>query len=228
MIQTKDRILDAAERLFAEQGYSATSLRSIIAAAGVNLAAVHYHFHSKESLLEAVILRRAEPANQERLELLERYQAEAGGRPPALEKVLEAFLIPTFRLACDPSRGGNVFVKLMGRLHAESDLLPGIILAHFGPVLMRFSEALNRALPELPASELLWRGRLAMGTAAQVLRDTPQASLSTSEPVSQEWEHTMRRLISYLCAGFRSPVVPDTRIPEVVPLPETAPVQETK
>jgi len=206
MIQTKDRILESAEKLFAEQGYAATSLRSIIAAAGVNLASVHYHFHSKESLLEAVILRRAEPANQERLALLEQYEKDAGGAA-ALEKVLEAFLIPTFRMACDPLRGGPVFVQLMGRLHAESDLLPGIILSHFGPVLMRFADAVRRALPEVAAAELLWRGRLAMGATAQVLRDPPQVPPGADGAGPYEWEYTMRRLIAYLSAGFRSPVV---------------------
>ena len=83
MNHTKERILDTAERLFSEHGYSATSLRSIIAGAGVNLAAVHYHFHSKEALLEAVILRRSVPANLERLALLDRFQKEANGNPPA-------------------------------------------------------------------------------------------------------------------------------------------------
>src|SRR5208282_530434 len=116
---TKDRILDTAERLFSEQGYAATSLRGIIAAAGVNLAAVHYHFHSKEALLEAVILRRALPANQERLALLDRCEEEAGDGPPALEEIIEAFVAPTFRMALDPAAGGMVFMRLLGRLHAE-------------------------------------------------------------------------------------------------------------
>src|ERR1022692_2401549 len=83
MTDTKERILDTAERLFAKQGYAATSLRGIIAEAGVNLAAVHYHFHSKEALLEAVILRRSVPANRERLALLDRFEKEREGNPPS-------------------------------------------------------------------------------------------------------------------------------------------------
>ena len=66
---TKQRILDVAEQMFADQGFAGTSLRSIIAAANVNLAAVHYHFKSKEALLEAVVLRRLGPLNQQRLDL---------------------------------------------------------------------------------------------------------------------------------------------------------------
>ena len=127
MNHTKERILDTAERLFAAQGYAATSLRGIIAEAGVNLAAVHYHFHSKEALLEAVILRRSVPANHERLALLDRFEKEAGGNPPPLEKVIEAFVAPTLQMSRDPQSGSMVFMKLLGRLHAEGDLLPGIV-----------------------------------------------------------------------------------------------------
>ena len=75
MSATKEKILDTAERLFAEQGIGATSLRQIIGVAGVNLAAVHYHFGSKEALLEAVFARRIERVNRERLEMLDRVEA---------------------------------------------------------------------------------------------------------------------------------------------------------
>src|SRR5579864_1696479 len=94
MIDTKQRILDTAERLIAEQGYAATSLRHIIGEAGVNLAAVHYHFGSKEDLLDELILRKAAAVNGERLALLERFEAQAGGGAVAVEKVLAAFFEP--------------------------------------------------------------------------------------------------------------------------------------
>src|ERR1051325_11674087 len=89
MTETKQKILDTAERLFAGQGYGATSLRQIIAEAGVNLAAVHYHFGSKEQLLDEVVVRRAGPVNDARIMMLDRLDAEGGS--PAIEKVLEAF-----------------------------------------------------------------------------------------------------------------------------------------
>src|SRR6476661_10749602 len=78
---TKDRILDAAEALFMEHGFEATSLRALTAAAGVNLAAVNYHFGSKEELFQSVLTRRLDPMNQERIDLLEKVEREAGGRP---------------------------------------------------------------------------------------------------------------------------------------------------
>src|SRR5437763_5037954 len=120
MIDTKQKILDAAERLIAERGYSATSLRHIIAEAGVNLAAIHYHFGSKEDLLDELILRKAGPVNAERLAWLDRLEADAGGRPLPVEAILEAFLIPTAATAdADPQ-----FVRVMGRMISEG-MLPG-------------------------------------------------------------------------------------------------------
>src|SRR5512147_3203644 len=94
---TKDRILDTAESLFTEHGFEATSLRQLTAAAGVNLAAVNYHFGSKEELFQAVLTRRLDPMNQERIDLLARYEREAGSKPLTCEKILSAMLIPALR-----------------------------------------------------------------------------------------------------------------------------------
>jgi len=202
---TKERILDTAERLFSEQGYAATSLRGIIAAAGVNLAAVHYHFHSKEALLEAVILRRSVPANRERLALLGQFEKEAGGNPPSLEKVIEAFVAPTLQMSRES--GSMVFMNLLGRLHAEGDLLPRIITARFGDVLERFGPALHAALPGLPQEELFWRLNLAIGALAQTLRGGSK-NLETISDLSLSFnsETALERLVAFLSAGFRAPV----------------------
>src|SRR5215218_1340767 len=108
---TKTRILDAGERLFVEHGFEATSLRSLTTAAGVNLAAVHYHFGSKEELFQAVLTRRLDPMNQERIDLLQKVEREAAGRPLSCEKVLFAMLIPALRLARDEKRGGKDFLR---------------------------------------------------------------------------------------------------------------------
>src|SRR5437868_9978051 len=98
---TKTRILDVAEGLFMEHGCEATSLRQLTAAAGVNLAAVNYHFGSKEELFQAVLTRRLDPMNQERIERLDRLEREAAARPLTCERILSAMLIPALRLARD-------------------------------------------------------------------------------------------------------------------------------
>jgi AcrR family transcriptional regulator len=205
---TKERILDAAERLFSQQGYAATSLRSIIAGAGVNLAAVHYHFHSKEALLEAVILRRSVPANQERLALLEQCERESGGNPLPLEKVIQAFVAPTFRMARDPASGGMVFMRLLGRLHAEGDLLSGILISQFGDVLNRFAVAMRRALPDLPTGELYWRLNFAIGALGQALRGgSKDLGIIADHAHSSNSEMALEQLVAFLSAGFRAPAM---------------------
>ncbi len=128
MIDTKQRILDTAERLFGEQGYDAISLRHIIGEAGVNLAAVHYHFGSKEDLLDEVVVRKLGPVNEARLALLDQAEKEAAGAPVPVEKVLRAFLIPTAVVA----RQNPEFVKVMGRVVSEGHI-ERIARQHFHP-----------------------------------------------------------------------------------------------
>ena len=188
MAETRQRILDTAERLFAERGYAATSLRSIIAAARVNLAAVHYHFRSKEALLDAVIARRIEPVNRERLALL----AECGDR--GLEGVLTALIEPPMRLASDPACA--TFLKLMGRIHAEADV--SLIRKHFGEVIERFLKALARALPDLPPEDLYCRAFFCIGIMAHTL-------LAARDIVGVAGEVTTERLVAFMSAGFRAP-----------------------
>src|SRR5436190_24366511 len=85
---TKERILDAAESLFMEHGFEATSLRSITAAAAVNLAAVNYHFGSNEELFQAVLTRRLAPMNHDRLTLLTALERDAAPTPVSCEQIL--------------------------------------------------------------------------------------------------------------------------------------------
>src|SRR3954468_3686382 len=128
MIDTKQKILDAAEQLIGEQGYAATSLRQIIASAGVNLAAIHYHFGSKDDLLHQLMLRKAGPVNEKRIELLDRYVAESAGAPLRVKEVLDAFFAPMVETA----NANPQFVRVMGRIVAEG-LLPAVVEKSFQP-----------------------------------------------------------------------------------------------
>jgi AcrR family transcriptional regulator len=197
MSGTRERILDTAERLFSQQGYAATSLRQIIGEAGVNLAAIHYHFGNKEELLDEVVLRRAGPMNQERMALLERFEAEAGEGPLRIEKVLEAFLAP----ALASSHQGAATVKLMGRLYGE-DLMPKLIARHFQNVVARFMHAVRRAEPELGEADLAWRIHFMVGAMAHTLKGPPdRRRVAHAEPP----ERVVARLVTFLSAGFRAP-----------------------
>jgi AcrR family transcriptional regulator len=199
MIDTKQKILDMAERLFGEQGYAATSLRHIIADAGVNLAAIHYHFGSKEELLDELILRGAGPVNQKRIEMLDQVETEAGAGPLAVEKVLGAFLLPMSEMADRHPQ----FARLMGRMHAEG-MMPAIVQRHFQQIVARFMAAMHRALPELPEHEFLWRMHFMMGAMAHTMCGAPDYTRVSSAPSS--FESRVVRLMAFLSGGFRAPV----------------------
>jgi AcrR family transcriptional regulator len=198
MTETQERILDTAERLIGEQGYDSTSLRQIIAEAGVNLAAVHYHFGSKEELLDAVVMRKVGPVNEARLAELDKVEREAGNGRLDVEKVLGAFFYPTAAVA-----GRNPqFVRLMGRIHAEG-MMSQLVQKHFRPTTGRFLAALRRALPELPPEELMWRVHFMVGAMAHTMCVAPLFPGISDGPA--DFPRRMERLVAFLTGGFRVP-----------------------
>ena len=201
MNETREKILDAAEFLFGQSGYAATSLRHIIAEAGVNLAAIHYHFGSKQDLLDQVILRKVGKVNESRLRMLEQFEAEAAPGTVSVEKVLEAFIAPAILIEKSPE-----FIKLMGRVHTEG-LMPEIARRHFQPLIDRFFSALRLAMPDASPEELVWKSHFALGAMAHTL--TVRPAVRTAPESASE---VVRRLVSFLSAGFRSNMDKDTEV----------------
>jgi AcrR family transcriptional regulator len=199
MNETQDKILDTAERLIGEQGYAATSLRQIISEAGVNLAAVHYHFGSKEELLDAVVMRKAAVVNEARLAALTRAEQEAGDGPLEVERVLDAFFAPT----AETANRNPQFVRLMGRIYSEG-LMPQMAQKHFRPATGRFLAALQRALPELPPEELMWRVHFMIGAMAHTMCGDP--AYTGMVDWNADYTLRMKRLVSFLTGGFRAGV----------------------
>jgi AcrR family transcriptional regulator len=196
MTDTKQKLLDSAERLISEHGYAATSLRQIIAEAGVNLASVHYHFGSKEELLDEVVMRTAGPVNEERLAMLDRAAAEFGPGKAPLEAILEAFLAPVFYKRVKSPQ----FVRLMGRLYGEG-MMMWIAQKHFHPMVERFQSALGEALPELGPEELKWRMHFMIGVMAHAMFGPPEPQGSGI----RNPEELVDRMVAFLAAGFRAP-----------------------
>ncbi|MEO8596128.1 MAG: TetR family transcriptional regulator [Candidatus Solibacter sp.] len=198
MRDTKEKILDTAERLFAEQGFAATSLRQVIGEAQVNVAAVHYHFGSKEDLLDAVVVRKVAPVNEARHAWLDRVVAEAGDRTPGVRQVLEAFLLPTAETA---NRSPD-FVRLMGRMFSEG-MMPALVEKHFHATGMRFVDELRRAIPHLSHEELLWRVHFMIGAMSHTLCMAPV--LPGLADSSAGMELRMKHLVNFLAAGLCAP-----------------------
>lgn len=205
---TPSRILDAAEGLIAETGVAGTSLRAITSAAGVNLAAAHYHFHSKDALALAVFTRRLRPLNEERLCQLAALEESFAPAAPPLEEVLAVLAGPVLRQMRDRRRGGHHLVSLMARLyHSESWDLKQAILAEFATFRERFLAALRRCLPELPEEELAWRVHFSVGAmlftvgGGRILEELTRGRCTLADAAA-----TQDRLVAFLAAGFRTPV----------------------
>jgi AcrR family transcriptional regulator len=198
-IPTKDRILDAAEKLFSDNGFDATSLRDITTSAQVNLAAVNYHFQSKDSLIDSVIARRIEPVNRKRLEML-----DAAGENPSVEQILTAFLTPLLDLELE------CMLPLMGRiLSTPGQFVERVYRRHLSVVAQRFRTALARALPELSEGEVWWRLHFSIGAVTHVL------SWGQIIPVMTDGMCDLRdrralidRSVRFLAAGFRTAAAP--------------------
>jgi AcrR family transcriptional regulator len=191
---TKSRILDTAEKLFALNGFKPTSLRDITADAQVNLAAVNYHFQSKDQLIDAVIARRIEPVNRRRIEML-----DALGPDATLEQILTAFLAPVLELPVES-------VPLMGRMMSEPDLfMERIYRKHLQPLARRFHEKLTHVLPDLPAPERLWRLYFTAGVMTHVLTwSSVLPEMSGGMCHIGDRQALLDRVISFVAAGFRA------------------------
>ena len=204
---TRERLLDVAEALFAERGIGSTSLRKITSAAGVNLAAVHYHFGSKEGLLDAVIGRQAEPVNAARLAELERLEAAGAAAPPGVEALLAAFVLPAVGRMHELGPRAQHLARLIPRIEAQSPaLVENLMRRHFGEVARRFVDALRSALPEHSAETLAERLRLVAGAMSHLFSGNFDLDVIPGYPPGPADVATrVTDALAFLAVGMRSP-----------------------
>jgi AcrR family transcriptional regulator len=201
--------LDAAEELFVEHGFEATSLRLITTAAGVNLAAANYHFGSKEELFQAVFTRRLDPMNRDRVALLTAYENAAAGEALSCEKIISAMFIPALKLARDRERGGKNFLRLLGRAYADpAPFIREFLSSQYAEMISRFRGAFGRALPHLPREEVSWRLHFVMGALSYTLAGTDVLKVIAQyhPDETENDELLLRRLAPFLAAGLRAPM----------------------
>jgi AcrR family transcriptional regulator len=204
---TKTAILDAAEKLFAQDGYHYTSLRGITGLAKVNLAAVNYHFGSKDALLQAVIERRLLPLNQIRQEKLAAVlaQSEAANRRPTAKDLLRAFIEPTLAFR-NSSPGAENFIALIGRAMNEPDeTVRNCFIQQVMSIFQLLFSGLQRALPEVPANSLLTRLQFTMGAMGHVMCSSARPALQLPgcpKPLAET--ALAEELIGFVCAGLEA------------------------
>ncbi len=201
-VSTKDRILGAAEVLFAQRGFEAASLRQLTQAAGVNLAAVNYHFGSKDRLVEEVFRRRLDLLNAQRLAALARV---VGLPDTTLEDVLSAYIRPALELSTD--QGGALFMRVLARAFAEhDDRLRQFLSENYGHVMRQFTAEFARLLPQLSKSELYWRIDLLTGALTHAMSGFGMIQRPKNVTEDAHREQTAQHLIRFAVAGLSSPV----------------------
>jgi AcrR family transcriptional regulator len=207
MKNTKDQILDAAERLFAEHGYDAASLRDITAAAGVNLAAVNYHFSSKEALFGAVFARKLAPISRQRLDQLDALEVRYGSGPLPLNQLVRALIEPPLRLLEQPHGAGMRIGVLLGRMYSSPvPSMRRLFIGEINETIRRFQSAFRRSLPHLPPEEVFWRVFFGIGAMTQILAAgwmVPEVSGGRAELT--DTDRLIDRLTTYLVAGLKAP-----------------------
>lgn len=209
---TRERILDAGERLFMAHGYEGTSMRLITSEAAVNLAAVNYHFGSKESLMQEVFRRRLGWLNEERLRVLNEMELAAGGNPLKPSQIVDGYFGTLLHMADDEARGGVTFLRLLGRtLTDPSEFIRTFLANEYAGVMERYKAALFKALPDVPKAEIVWRFHFMLGATsyaiagADALRVVTDWQIEPSDSFDRN-DRLVPRLMSFLLGGLRAPL----------------------
>lgn len=201
-VDTKTKILNAAEQLFADRGFADTSLRLITSQAEVNLASVNYHFGSKKELIQAVLARYLEvfvPGLTDALNELNERDERAEQR-----NVFECLVSPLLALNAFKHRGTTTFLQLLGRGYVENQgHLRWFITTHYGQMLELFNQAVQSANPHLSKEEIFWRLHFTLGTvvftmaSSKALIDIAKADFNDDVDI----EGLIRKVIPFISAG---------------------------
>jgi AcrR family transcriptional regulator len=211
-VDTRERILDTAEHLFMAHGYEGTSMRQITTGAAVNLAAVNYHFGSKESLMQEVFRRRLDWLNEERMRVINEMERQAAGAALKPSQIVDGFFGTLLRMAEDNERGGMTFLRLLGRTLTDPSEFIRTFLAHeYAEVVNRYKEALFLALPDVPREEIVWRFHFMLGATSYAIAGTDSLQVVTDWQIDDSktmdrLDRLVPRLMSFLMGGLRAPL----------------------
>ena len=199
---TQEQILNVAERLFAENGFAGTSLRSVIREADVNLSAVNYHFGSKEGLFRAVIARTAQPIVRGELAKLQQQQQKS--QCLSVEAILEALLTPALEVVLSGKERSIDCARFMGRCRTEPDAVRDIADQEFRQSQEAFLDALGRSLPNMSRTELTWKLDLVIAVLQRVLTEAKKPGSLIQDDDPESIKNTVSKLVNFLAPGLRS------------------------
>lgn len=201
--RTRRRILDAAERLFAEGGYDGTSIRDVAAAADVQLNAVGYHFGPKGALFDAVVGRRAAIMTELRRDALAEIRSEAGEAPPPLGGLIRAYVAPFIRSADHGEPGWRAYAALMGRL-ANSPQGTEIIARHYDDTAREYLAAFRLALPDADRADLVDGFSALVAAMLGICADTGRRGRLGATPARRDADESIAMLVAFHTAGFEA------------------------
>ena len=201
----RERILDAAERLFSRRGFYGVSLRDITEAAGVDVALVGYHFGGKRALFKAVFERRAEVLNRERLELLNDIRLAARPGTPSLEAIVHAFTYPLLERSARGGAGWKSYFALIAYVNNSPEFGPEMMSEHFDALVAKFIAVLREALPDVPPQEIYWGYQFLTGALTLTFAETGRIDkLSGGIVRAADLDSVLERLAPYVAGGFRA------------------------
>lgn len=199
---TKEQILNVAERQFAEKGYAGTTLRGVIKEAGVNIAAVHYHFGSKEELFVAVVQRVANQMVPAQIQELAKYKNQE--EPPSVEDIMQAFFAPPLRMISQMGEAGVIRAQFIGQCRAEPLPIQQLADKEFHESQLNFLDILQRALPGQTRLELEWKLDLVIAILVRTLNQVGQSSKVITGNSSEEVEIAISRLVKFVSEGMKA------------------------
>ncbi len=204
-ISKKERILDAAEQLFARHGYDGVTLRKIATEAGVDVALANYHIGNKRELFEAVFVRRAELLNQYRAEALTLCEENAGADGPTVEQIIEAFLRPLEMAQETGDDGWQHYLALVAYVNNSPVWGKELMSRHFDKLIKRFIKALRKALPNATDKQLFWCYNYLSGALTLTFAQTGRIDkLSRNACKSSDFQAAYNHMIPFVAGGFRS------------------------
>lgn len=201
----KENILDAAEYLFARRGFAGVSMRDIARAAEVDAALVSYHYGKKPDLVDAVMLRRAEVLNLERVQMLEECQRRAGDGSPTVEEIIDAFTHPLLNRSHKGGRGWADYFALIAQINNHPQWGSVLMTRYFDPLVYKFLDALRDALPNCDEKDLFWCYHFLSGALTLTFAATKRIdNLSDGLCKSSDLDGVHERLVPFISAGFRA------------------------
>lgn len=202
---TKERILDAAEELFAREGFSAVSVRQIMGKADADVSLAYYHFKSKRDLFDAVMLRRVDHLNAIRLDALAAVEQRHPDDAPTVEEIIDAFTRPLLDLLANQHDEWRHYFALIAQINNSSESGGELMTRYFDPLVARFIEALRKALPDCDEAELYWSYHFFSGALTLTFAETGRIdNLSGGLCRSSDIASIAERMPAFIAAGFRA------------------------